>query len=210
MRNVIIFLLSILFLSSCATEDDFVPLSIEPVYSESLDVELEIDIIYVKDPNFNEVLSKFNEQHFVEDLNGKYFHRNGIGFKLGKIDVVENEELFDLKDNRGEEQEVFLNETERYTALDRITVFVIKRSNIYGIGGMGYGQRVLLTDEHIFKSTSPHEIGHALGLGHTVEEGNIMCTVKPHLRKEFTSQQINAMKQKIKLINRSNNNVTDL
>ena len=204
MRNVTILLLSILFLSSCATEDDFVELSIEPVYAENLDVELKVDIVYVKDPNFDEVLPKFNEQRFIDDLNGKYFHRNGIGFTLGKVDILEHQELYDFKDNRGNEQETFLNETEAYTNSDRITIFIIKRSNIYGISGIGYGQRVLLTDEHVFESTSPHEIGHSLGLGHTVEEGNIMCTVKPHLRKEFTSQQSNAMKQKIKLINRLN------
>ena len=204
MRNVTILLLSILFLSSCATEDDFVELSIEPVYAENLDVELKVDIVYVKNPNFDEVLPKFNEQRFIDGLNGKYFHRNGIGFTLGKVDILEHQELYDLKDNRGNEQETFLTETEAYINSDRITIFIIKRSNVYGISGIGYGQRVLLTDEHVFESTSPHEIGHALGLGHTVEEGNIMCTIKPHLRKEFNAQQSNAMKQKIKLINRLN------
>ncbi|RZS91955.1 matrixin family metalloprotease [Aquimarina brevivitae] len=203
MRTIFL-LLSVLLLSSCVAEDDYQPLSIEPVFSDKLDVELTIDIVYIKNPNSNDVAGKFNEQSLIADLNGKYFHRHQIGFTLGNVSVLENEELSDFTDNRDEEQETFLNETETLYTPGRITVFVIKRANIYGIAGMGYGQRVLITDEHVFESTTAHEIGHTLGLGHTMEEGNLMCTIKPHLRKSFTTNQVHVMKQKIKSINKLN------
>jgi len=136
-----------------------------------------------------------NEIEFIEFLNGSYFHRYGIGMELGVVRTLINDQLYDLRDNRGEETAVFLSETQDQFDENRISVFVVKRSNTVAIAGMGKDQRVLVTDEFLYTSTTPHEIGHALGLFHTSEEGNIMSRIRPYARKEFTDNQVYTMKE---------------
>jgi len=115
--------------------------------------------------------------------------------ELGVVKTLINDELYDLRDNRGEETAVFLSETQNQFDENRISLFVVKRANTIAIAGMGKDQRVLVTDEFLYTSTTPHEIGHALGLFHTSEEGNIMSRIRPYARKEFTDNQVYTMKE---------------
>lgn len=189
-------LLVLSIFASCATEDDYVPYEIEQVFSENLDKVIEVDIIYVQPSNKSSKVSYgLNENHFITNLNGSFFHRYGIGLEMGEVKTLYNDELYDLKDNRGEESRVFLRETQDFYNTNRINIYVMKRSNTVAIAGIGKDKRALITDEFLYTSTAPHEIGHALGLHHYPEEGNIMSQIRPYLRKDFTNAQVDTLKE---------------
>lgn len=197
----LIYLLSILLvISSCATEeDDYAPLQINQVLKENPEKVLKIDIIYVLPSGATESRKyyKLNAEDFIKNINGSFFNRYDIGFELGEISYINNNELYDLKDNRNEETSVFLRETQASFKKDRLNVYIMKRSNTIALAGIGKDCRVLVTDEHLYKTVTPHEIGHALGLFHHHEEGNIMSEIRPDLRREFTYEQVGTMKSRI-------------
>ena len=204
MKNLVYLFLTVLFIS-CATEDDFVQLSIEPILKDEVASEIKLDIVYVtSERNTSGAQYGLNENDYVNHLNAIYFHRNDVGFVLGDVRTMVNDDLYDLTDNRGNETRTFLDQTEDDYDHSRVTVYIIKRSNIVAIAGIGYNQRALITDEFLYESTSPHEIGHALGLGHSDIEGNIMCQIKPHIRKEFSKQQADALQVTIERIKKGN------
>jgi len=188
-------------ITSCATEDDYVPYEVEQVFLENLEQKIKVDIIYIQ-PSGNNNQTKYNldETHFINTLNGSFFHRYGIGLEKGDSRTMIDDELYDLRDNRGEESSVFLRQTENNHNQDRISVYVMKRAHTIAIAGIGKDQRALITDEFLYTSTTPHEIGHALGLHHYPEEGNIMSQIRPYLRKEFSDTQIDRLKEKLKKI----------
>ncbi|WP_378173798.1 matrixin family metalloprotease [Aquimarina sp. SS2-1] len=195
----ILFVLSIFV--SCTAEDDYVPYQIEQVFSDELEKTISIDIVYVQPSNRNSQSSyNLDATHFINNLNGSFFNRYGIGLVKGEERTLINDELYDLRDNRGEESSTFLRQTQDSFHEGRVTIYIIKRSNTVAIAGIGRNQRALITDEFLYTSTAPHEIGHALGLFHYPEEGNIMSEVRPHLRKEFTSAQIDKLKDAIEKI----------
>ena len=202
MKTLAYLFLTILLIS-CATEDDFVQLSIEPVLKDEVASEIKLDIVYVVSVNnTSQAQYGLNENDYVNHLNATYFHRNDVGFVLGDVRTMVNDDLYDLTDNRGNEIRTFLDQTENDYNHSRVTVYIMKRSNILAIAGIGYNQRALITDEFLYESTSPHEIGHALGLGHSDIEGNIMYQIKPHMRKEFNKQQADALQVTIERIKR--------
>lgn len=203
MRTLVYLILTVLFVS-CATEDDFVQLSIEPVLKDEVASEIKLDIVYiVSTNNTSKTQYGLNEDDYINHLNANYFHRNDVGFVLGEVRTMVNDDLYDLTDDRGNETRTFLDQTEGDYDHNRVTVYIMKRSNTVAIAGIGYNQRALITDEFLYESTSPHEIGHALGLGHSDVEGNIMCQIKPHIRKEFTKQQADALQVTIERIKRN-------
>ncbi|MHA7057370.1 matrixin family metalloprotease [Aquimarina sp. M1] len=180
---------------SCTAEDDYIPYEVEQVFSDNLDRTIKVNITYIQSSNKAHNTSyNLNEVHFIKNLNGSFFHRYGIGLELGETKTIINDELYDLRDNRGQESAVFLSQTQDMYEEDKINIYVIKRSNTVAIAGIGRNQRALITDEFLYTSTAPHEIGHALGLFHYPEEGNIMSEVRPHARKEFTNAQVDRMK----------------
>ena len=209
LNNPVMKIFAYLFLTvllvSCATEDDFVQLAIEPILKDEVASEITLDIVYVvSSDNSSKSQYQINENNFVSHLNATYFHRNDIGFVLGDVRTMVNDDLYDLTDNRGNETRTFLDQTDDDYNHSRVTVYIMKRSNTVAIAGIGYNQRALITDEFLYESTSPHEIGHALGLGHSDVEGNIMCQIKPHIRKEYSKQQADALKVTIERINKRN------
>ncbi|SEK51081.1 Matrixin [Aquimarina amphilecti] len=190
----LLFVLSIFV--SCAAEDDSASYQIEQIFSDNLEKTIKVDIIYVQPSGVSGKSSyNLNESDFIANLNGSFFHRYGIGLEKGDVKTLNSDELYDLKDNRGRESSIFLQETQDFYREDRINVFVMKRSNTVAIAGIGKDKRALITDEFLFTSTAPHEIGHALGLFHYPEEGNIMSQIRPYLRAEFTSVQIDRLKK---------------
>ncbi|GAA3520324.1 hypothetical protein GCM10022393_38180 [Aquimarina addita] len=210
LKNKLLMSFKVLFvlftLISCVSEEeeDF-NLDLEMVFVDNPAQKVIIDITYVVPSDRpNKSMYNVDEQDFVKSLNGKFFHRIDIGFELGQINTMVNDELFDLRDNRDVESETFLSETENSYKKDRLTIFIIKRSNTIAIAGIGKNQRALITDEFLFTSTAPHEIGHALGLFHYPEEGNIMSLVRPYLRKDFTGTQAQRMKTMISDVIKAN------
>lgn len=200
--KILMMILCALTLISCTYEDDSAPLFIEPIFTENPKHVLKLDIIYVlSSDNPNKSIYHLNESEYIKTLNGCYFHRNNIGFILGESKTIINDELYNLKDNRNEEASVFLRETKASFKKDRLNIYIIKRCNTIAIAGIGKSQRALITDEFLFSSTSPHEIGHALNLPHLEVEGNIMCQIRPYLRKDFTRNQVQGMSDRIAAIN---------
>ncbi len=198
----ILFVLSIFI--SCTAEDDYVPFQVEQIFSDDLDKTIKVDIIYVQTSDKNNKSSySLDETHFINNLNGSFFHRYGIGLEKGDIKTIINDELHDLKDNRGEESSIFLQQTQESYKKDRVSIYIIERSNTVAIAGIGRDQRALITDEFLYTSTAPHEIGHALGLFHYPEEGNIMSEVRPHMRKDFTDAQVDRLKETLEKIETS-------
>lgn len=186
----------------CTTEDDQTSLNAEPIFIKSPERIIKIDIIYVLDSaKMDPLIYNLNEIDFINYLNGQFFHRYDIGFILGETKTLISKELYDLRDNRGSEASTFFMETQKSYKKDRVNIYIIKRENTIGIAGLGKNQRALITDEFLYKTTSPHEIGHALGLFHCAEEGNIMCQINPHLRKTFMNTQVEKMKKCIDKIN---------
>ncbi len=201
MKNLLLLIPAfILVLTSCSTPDDSVLTYEESILIDNPTHTITIDIIYVlssDNPDINEY--DLNEAQYINDLNRFYFHRNDIGLELGETRSIINDELYDLKDNVGSEERTFFVETVDSYKKDRLNIYVIKRSNTRAIAGMGKDRRALITDEFLTKCTSPHEIGHALGLFHTKALGNVMCEDKSVPRKEFSQLQVDIM---IRNINR--------
>ncbi|KZS42871.1 hypothetical protein AWE51_16005 [Aquimarina aggregata] len=186
--------LLLFFFTSCYVSDDFIETEIEQVFIDNPKNVMTIDIIYVlPSENQNANTYRVNPADYLNKLNGSYFNRYDIGFKLGEVRTLINDELYDLTDNVGSETSTFFKETQESFRTDRMNIYIIKRSNTIAVAGIGKNRRVLITDEFLNKCTSAHEIGHALGLYHTEEKGNIMCKNKSTPRKEFTTQQLEIM-----------------
>lgn len=200
MKNLIKII--IVFISISCSTDTYPIIDEEITFIENPEKILVIDIIYVlPSGNYDKSIYNIDESNYVKNLNSHYFHKYNIGFVLGESRTIISDELYDLKDNRGNESKVFMQETNESFKSDRLNIYIIKRSNIIAIAGMATLQRALITNEFLNKTTSPHEIGHALGLGHQETEGNIMSIVNPHLRKKFTNDQVNKLKRRITSIN---------
>jgi len=200
MRRIVLILLT-LVVTSCTVEDDHIA-EINAVLVDDSKNNLIIDIIYVSPSKPGiQTQPKIDEIRFINQLNSNFFHRHDIGFTLGDIKTIVNDELHDLRDNVNEEAHIFLKETKNIYKEDRLSVFIIKRSHTFGVAGIGKNQRVLLTDKKAFSSTAPHEIGHALGLYHISEVGNIMSFMQTVPRTDFNENQKNRMITKIDDIN---------
>ena len=190
--------------TSCAVEDDYVPLSIDPIFVDNPQQTIKVDIIYVLPTgSSNQSLYNLDESDFIKNLNGSFFHRYNIGLVLGEIKTMVNSQLYDLRDNRGSEASTFLMETKESYKKNRLNIYVIKRAHTIAIAGIGKDRRALITDEFLHTTTAPHEIGHALGLFHSHEEENLMSLIRPHLRRNFTNTQVAKMKEHITEMNKS-------
>ncbi len=193
----LILLASILILNSCTADDNEQPY-IEFMLIENPTNTILVDIIYIVSSDHpNENQYHLNEPEYLKNLNSRYFHRYDIGLILGETRSILNDELYDLKDNLGEEATTFFKETKESFRKDRLNIYVIKRANTIAIAGIGKSRRALITDEFLNKCTSPHEIGHALGLFHNSIYGNIMCQDRSAQRREFNQQQLEIMKRSI-------------
>ncbi len=199
----LLLIISLLSFLSCSSEEDHSPENImDMVFVENPERTIKVNIIYVESQDTSDKSSyNLNEKDFINYLNGYYFHRLGIGLEIDESKKMVNDELYDLTDNQGSEPSTFFTQSQETYDKNKINIYIIKRSNIRGIAGMGRSQRVLLTDEHLFTSTSPHEIGHALGLFHTHETGNIMSTEEKALRQSFNRDQEEKIKKRIDQIN---------
>ncbi|WP_024772296.1 matrixin family metalloprotease [Aquimarina macrocephali] len=198
------FMVSIPLLLSCSAGDDLDSVAIEPEFATPEKI-IKVNIIYVES---SETLDKssysLDETEFINYLNGEYFHRFGIGLELGESKSLINEELYDLRDNEGSEPSTFLMQSQESYDKSKVNIYIVKRCNILGIAGIGRDQRVLITDENLFTSTAPHEIGHALGLFHSHESENIMNTVNKNSRHNFNEDQEKKIKNRIDQINLKN------
>lgn len=197
----LLFTVSIPLLLSCSAGDEDDSIGIESEFP-AIEKIVKINIIYVES---SETLDKssysLNETEFINYLNKKYFNRFGIGLELGESKSLVNEELYDLRDNEGSEPSTFLMQSRESYDKSKVNIYIVKRCNIRAIAGIGRDQRVLITDENLFTSTTPHEIGHALGLFHTHEAGNIMNTVGKDSRHNFNKDQEKKIKKRIDEIN---------
>ncbi|WP_106791947.1 matrixin family metalloprotease [Aquimarina sp. Aq78] len=199
-----LFIVSIPLLLSCSASDDLDSVGVEPEFAAPEKI-IKVNIIYVES---SETLDKssytLDEKEFINYLNGEYFHRFGIGLELGESKSLINEELYDLRDNEGSEPSTFLMQSRESYDKSKVNIYIVKRCNILGIAGIGRDQRVLITDENLFTSTAPHEIGHALGLFHSHESENIMNTVNKDSRHNFNETQEKKIKKRIDQINLKN------
>lgn len=206
--TLVLFLVSIFVFPSCESDNDndHGPEYMEKIFIENPARVIKVNIIYVESTESSKLSSSYNldEKDFMDYLNGYYFHRLGIGLELESSKSMINEELYDLRDNVGSEPSTFFMQSQESFDTDKLNIYIIKRSNIRGIAGMGRNQRILLTDENLYTSTSPHEIGHALGLFHTHESGNIMNTEEKDLRQTFNKEQEEKIKKRIDQINSHN------
>ena len=193
----------LLFITSCAAEDDYVPVYIEPVYVDHPESSIKVDITYIlPSDTSSKSIYNLNEKEFIDKLNGHFFNRYNIGLELGNSKTMVNPELYDLTDNRNEETTTFMRETENSYIKNRVNVYIIKRANTIAIAGIGNDNRALITDEFVYTTTAAHEIGHALGLFHTSEEGNLMSQINPHLRTFFSDIQVLKMKNRIEQLHK--------
>ncbi|WP_103069898.1 matrixin family metalloprotease [Aquimarina sediminis] len=203
--TLVLLLFSMFIFSSCEKDTDHSPNYMEKIFVENPERIIKVNIIYVEaEESSNRSSYSLDEKEYLDYLNGYYFHRMGIGLELDNSKTLVNEELYDLRDNVGSEPSTFFMQSQESFDKDRLNIYIIKRSNIRAIAGMGRNQRVLLTDEHLYTSTSPHEIGHALGLFHTHESGNIMSTTERDLRQSFNKEQEEKIKKRIDQINLTN------
>lgn len=200
----LLFIVSIPLLLSCSAGDDLDSVGVEPGFATPEKI-IKVNIIYVES---SETLNKssytLDEVEFINYLNGEYFHKFGIGLELGESKSLVNEELYDLRDNEGSEPSTFLMQSQESYDKSKVNIYIVKRCNILGIAGIGRDQRVLITDENLFTSTAPHEIGHALGLFHSRESENIMNTVDKDSRHNFNEDQETKIKKRIDEINLKN------
>ncbi len=196
--------LACLFICCTAADDDQIPLNPKLIFIDNPEKTIKIDIIYVlPSTQINQSIYNLNEMDLINHLNGRFFHRYNIGFILGETRTLINKELYDLRDNRGSEASVFFMETKESYKKDRVNMYIIKRDHTIGIAGLGRNQRALITDKFLYKTTCPHEIGHALGLFHHADENNIMCQINSHSRIIFLDSQVKKMKESIQKINSS-------
>ncbi len=186
---------------ACSPTDDAVPYSLEPIFIDNPSTQLSVDIVYVV-PDSTAIIPKhsIDTAKYMDFLNGCFFHRHDIGMHIGAIKTMVDPELYDLTDNRGNETSVFKTATQDTYQKDRLNIYIIPRSNTIALAGIALNQRALITEEFIYESTSPHEIGHALGLDHIELEGNIMSQIKPYARKSFAMFQVADMIQFIDTI----------
>lgn len=188
-------------MTSCQADHVDTASSIVPMFVESPEKSIKVNIFYVaQDKKTANTSYTRNEKRFIDFLNGNYFHRFGIGLELASVQTIVNKELYDLRDNEGGEPSTFFMQSRATYEKDKLNIYIIKRENIIGIAGMGRDQRVLLTDTNMYTSTSPHEIGHALGLFHSKEKGNIMNTMKDQ-RMHFNPKQMYQLRKCIDMIN---------
>ncbi len=202
MKQVVISMAILLF-CACSIDEEQDDIYFEKIFVENPERMIKVNIFYVEnDASLDESSYDVNEQNLMDYLNGYYFHRLGIDLTLHESKSLVNKELYDLNDNLGAEASTFLLETRKSYEEDKINIYIIKKSNITGALGMGRDKRVLLTEESLFSSTSPHEIGHALGLYHTEEKTNIMSTtLDKKARKYFNLEQEEKLEQQIDQIN---------
>jgi len=203
--SVFLLALSLVLLISCTQEEEAIFSYTKQVVTDVPEQIIKVDIIYVLSSETQNKSSVYtlHEKKFIDHLNDTFFHKYNIGMELGEISEITNPELYDLRDNKNLEAFTFLSETQESYKKDRINMYIIKKSNTVAIAGMGRDQRVLITDDFLFTSTVPHEIGHALGLYHVAEEGNIMSEMQPYLRKYFTDTQVNQIKNNMNNMNTS-------
>ena len=205
MKPILLFLFAFFFLSCEAPEEDDT-FEIEQIFVENPERIIKVNIFYIESQKSSKKSSySLDEADYINYLNGYYFHRLGIGLELDQSRSIVNDDLYDLRDNQGGEPSMFLMQSKRTYNKNMLNIYIIKRSNIYGIAGIGRDKRVLITDQHLYTSSSPHEIGHALGLFHNEEHGNIMnCGVNKNERRYFNKIQEDTMKKQIDNINFNN------
>lgn len=106
-------LLLILFVS-CLLESENVLVLSEYIFVDYPDRTIKIDILCAPtSDNSNKRTYNFDKDSFIENLNGCYFHRNNIGLIEGKFRTIINDELYDLKDDKGGEASIFLMESKK-------------------------------------------------------------------------------------------------
>jgi len=201
MKQLLLFIFILLFLS-CANDDDYYFDPIVQISAKDISRIVKVNIFYVKSKTSPKSKYNLDEIKYLEYLNTTYFYKYDIRLELSNTDVLINDELYDLRDNMGNEPSIFLSNSRASHDKNKINIYIIKSRNIIGVSGIGRGLRVLLTDKSLFTSTSPHEIGHALGLFHTKETTNIMSqTPDKHLRMFFNKEQEETLKKNIDKIN---------
>ncbi|MFC5045497.1 matrixin family metalloprotease [Aquimarina hainanensis] len=196
MKTLSLIFIGILLLS-CSKGEENVSTT-ELIQMENIENKLIVDIIYVLPSGgfYTNAMYKLDEVQFLNYLNEGYFHKYNIELIQGESRDFINDELFNLRDNRYKETEVFLDQTASFHKKGKLSIFIIKRDNILAIAGIGGEDRVLITDKFLYTNTTAHEIGHALGLSHVSEIDNIMST-KKNERRFFKDIQLELLKGRI-------------